>query len=174
MIKKIKFRKVKILLGAFISLLLFLSSFYFLLKPEFFIRNVFTKVIIIQILGVIGMIYFLALFYSILNLFSRKYAIIITDEFLIDNSKYESFGKVDWNTILRIEKFKKKSIQIFVDENVIKNQKMNILENFLVLMHNWNYKRSIIISNALLDCSIEQLYEEIILAHEKHKKTINN
>ena len=47
---------------------------------------------------------------------------------------------------------------------------MNILENFLVLMHNWNYKRSIIISNALLDCSIEQLYEEIILAHEKHKK----
>ena len=170
MIKKIKFRKVRILLGAFISLLLFLSSFYFLLKPEFFIRNVFTKVIIIQILGVIGMIYFLALFYSILNLFSRKYAIIITDEFLIDNSKYESFGKVEWNTILRIEKFKKKSIQIFVDENVIKNQKMNILENFLVLMHNWNYKRSIIISNALLDCSIEQLYEEIILAHEKHKK----
>ncbi|MQP24137.1 hypothetical protein GFJ94_03555 [Flavobacterium sp. LMO8] len=170
MIKKIKFRKVKILLGAFITLLLFLSSFYFLLKPEFFIRNVFTKVIIIQILGVIGMIYFLALFYSILTLFSRKYAIIITDEFLIDNSKYESFGKVEWNTILRIEKFKRKSIQIFVDENFIKNRKMNILENFLVLMHNWNYKRSIIISNALLDCSIEQLYEEIILAHEKHKE----
>jgi hypothetical protein len=128
----------------------------------------------IQILGIIGVLYFSPLFYSFLKLFSRKNAIKITDEYLIDYSKYESFGKIEWKNISKIQRLKKESIELFINKSFFQNRKMNLLEKFLVLMHNWSYKRSIIISSALIDCNIEELYEDITIAYEKHKKTTHN
>ncbi|MFT7250866.1 MAG: hypothetical protein ACI9FW_000583 [Flavobacterium sp.] len=166
MIKDYKFDKKRILLGVFISICMIMFSILFLLKPEVFIRNIFMQTELIQILGITGLAYFLAIFYSVIKLFPRKYAIQITDEFLLDNSKYESLGKIRWQNISKIERIKKKGIQIFVNESVFQNVKLNILEKFLLFMGNWNYKKSIIISSAFIDCNIEELYENIILAYK--------
>lgn len=171
---EIKFRKERIILGIMISLLMFTFSFYFILKPEIFIRNVFMKILHIQILGIIGIVFFSALFFSIIKLYFRKYALLITEEFIIDNSRYESLGKIEWQNISKIKIIKKKSIEIFVNESVFQNRKLNVIKNFLLFMENWNYKKSIIISNAFLDCNIEELYEKIIVTYESYKKTTHN
>ena len=171
---EIKFRKERITLGIIISLLLLTFSVYFILKPEIFIRNVFMKILHIQILGIIGIVLFSALFFSILKLYSKKYALCITEEFIFDNSRYESSGKIEWQNISKIERIKKKSIEIFVNESVFQNKKLNLIKKFLMFMGNWNYKKSIIISSTFLDCSIEELYENITKTYQSYKKTTHN
>jgi hypothetical protein len=174
MIKDFKFNKKRIFLGIFFSLLMLLISIFFVLKSEIFIRNVFMKTIHIQILGTIGIMYFSFLFYSLLRLFPRKYALIVSDEYLIDHSRYESFGKIEWKNISKIQKIKKESIELYLNKSVFQNRKMNLLEIFLVFMHNWNFKKSIIISSALMECSIEELFNEITFAYQNHKKINTN
>jgi len=167
---EIKFRKERITFGIIFFLIMFTFSFFFIMKPEIFIRNVFMKEFHIQIIGIIGIVYFSVLFISFLKLYSTKYAISITEEFIIDNSRYESLGKIEWQNISKIERIKKKGIEIFVNDTVFQNRKLNLIQKFLMFMGNWNYKKSIIISSALLDCSIEELYENITKTYQSHKK----
>ena len=62
----------------------------------------------IQILGLIGILYYSSLLFSYLIILPRKYAITISDDYLIDSSKYESLGKIKWTDISKIKKFNKK------------------------------------------------------------------
>ena len=89
---------------------------------------------------------------------------------MIDNSRYESFGKIEWKKISKIQRIEKYSIELFLNKSVFEDRKINLLKKFLLFMGNWNYKKSIIISSVALDCSVEELYEEINLAHKKDKK----
>ncbi|GER59129.1 hypothetical protein ULMA_12370 [Patiriisocius marinus] len=123
----------------------------------------------ILIIGTIGFVYFPLLIFSFLKIIKRKYAILITDEFLIDNSKFESIGSIEWKSISNIKRLKKKSIELDIIKSVLQKRKMNLLEKFFAFMHNWNYKESIIISSALIDCSIEELYETISETWENNK-----
>lgn len=167
--KEIKFKKNRILLGIlFFSLMLF-ASICFLINPELFLRNVFMKVRHVQLIGVIGIIFFSSLLFSFFKIIRRKYAIQITDDFLIDNYKYESFGKIKWSDITKIQRLKKRSIEIFIKRDLYKTKKINLLKKFLRFMSNWNYKKSIIISSALTDSSIEVLFEEITNAYRTNK-----
>lgn len=163
---KIRFKKEKVLVGIFFSLLMLLFSISFLIKSEIYTRNFYMDKYI-RFIGIIGILYFSGLFYSILKLFSQKYAILITNEYLIDNSRYESIGKIEWKNISKIQRIKRKSIELVVNKNVLKNRKVNPLEKFLLFMHNWNYKDSIIISCNLIDCDIEDLYHKINFMYQK-------
>ncbi|WCO03577.1 STM3941 family protein [Psychroserpens ponticola] len=167
--KEIKFKKNRILLGIlFFSLMLF-ASIWFLANPELFLRNVFMKEKHIQTIGIIGVIYFSALLFSFFKILRKKYAIQITDDFLIDNSKYESLGKVKWRDITKIQRLKKRSIEVFVKRDIHKTRKRNLLSKFLAIMNNRNYKESIIISSALTDISIEDLFEGITSTYKTNK-----
>lgn len=167
--KKIKFNKSRILFGLlFITLMLF-SSIYFLVNPKIFLRNKLMKIEHIQIIGILGIIYFPILIFSLLNNLKKKYAIVITNDFLIDNSKYEAFGKIKWKDITKIQRKKKRSIEIFVKKDLLKNRKMNFIKRFLNLMHNWNYNDSIIISSTLTEYNIDNLYEMIMKTYENNK-----
>ncbi|WAC02902.1 hypothetical protein N7U66_04985 [Lacinutrix neustonica] len=131
----------------------------------------------IQIIGIIGIAYFSTLLYSFLRILPRKYAILISDDFLIDNSKYESLGKIRWCDISEIQRFKKNNIELTLNKTVFKTKKRNLLKRFLTFMHNWNYKKNILISSALIDCNLEELFETISVAYEKtdsNKKTTHN
>lgn len=161
--KEIKFKKNRIFLGILLFSLMFSVSIYFLINPEIFLRNVFMRVEHIQ---TIGIVYFSVLLYSFLKILPRKYAIQITDDFLIDNSKYESLGKIKWKDISEIQKLKKRNIELILIKDM---PKINLLKKFLSIMHNWNYKKSILISSALIDCSIDDLFETISVNHKNNK-----
>ena len=166
--KEIKFKTRKVFIGIVFCAILLVFSISFLLKPEIYIRNVFATTLRIQIIGVIGVLYFLPLIYSLVRIFPRKYAIRITDEFLIDKSKYESLGKIKWSEISKVQRFKKRNIQVFLKTDLTTN-KSNLLKRHLRFMHNWNNKKSILISSALLDCSIDELFETISASHKNNK-----
>lgn len=121
----------------------------------------------IKIIGIIGIIFASSELYSFIRLLPRKYAIIITEKCLIDNSKYESLGKIEWKDISKIQRFKKNNIEFFLNKDILKNE--NLLKRFLTFMHNWNYKKSILISSALIDCSTEDLFVTISEAYEKNR-----
>lgn len=171
MIKEYKFNKKRILLAIFVLLLMLLLSIYFLLEPEKFIKKTFSKkeqIQVLTIIGIIGFFLYSASIFSLLKILPRKYAIQITDEFLIDNSKYESFGKIEWKNISKTQRIKKYSIELLLNESIFNERKNNLLKKFLLFMGNWNYKKSIIISSSILDCNVEELYKEINLAHKKN------
>jgi len=132
-----------------------------------YLRNVFSKVERIQIFGIIGIIYFSTLLYSLIKVSKRKYAIRITDEFLVDHSKYESLGEIRWKDIIKIQRLKKNNIEIFLNVTVFKTKKSNLLKRFLRFMSNWNHKKSILISSAGLDCTTEELFRAISIAYKK-------
>lgn len=163
-----KFSTKKIVIAFLVVLLMLFFAIVFVLKPAFFSQNVFIQIGVIQTLGVVGMVYFVALAYSFLKLSTRTYAITITDDALIDHSRYESFGKIEWKNISAIQRVKKESIELFVNETYFENRKMSLLKKGLVYMHNKNYKQSIVISSALLDCNVETLYAAISKTYKMH------
>lgn len=145
------------------------ASVYFVISPEKFVRNMFMKTIYIQTVSIFGIVYFSTLLYSFFKILPRKYAILISNDFLIDNSKYESLGKIRWDDISKIQKLKKRSIEIYFKEDFYKVEEINILKRFLTIMHNWNYKKSTIISSALIDSSTQDLFNEIMNAYKANK-----
>ncbi|MFK8104054.1 MAG: STM3941 family protein [Saprospiraceae bacterium] len=167
--KEFKFRRGRILLGLTFFVLQLLLYISFLLNPEIYIRNVFIAERGIQIIGIIGFIYSSAVVFSFVSILPRKRALRITDEFLVDHSKYESLGKISWKDIISVQRLKKNNVEVSLHPVVFKSKKSNLVKRFLRFMHNWNPKKSILISSALLDVSIEELFETILLTYEKNK-----
>ena len=167
MYREFKFKKGKVLFGLIFYALLLLIFISFLINPEIYIRNVFMTERSIIIIGIIGIIYSSSLLYSFIRLLFRKYSIKITEEFLIDNSKYESLGKIEWKDISKIQRFKKNNIELTINRDILKNK--NLLKRFLTFMHNWNYNKNILISSALINCSTEELFVTISEAYERNK-----
>ena len=166
--KIINHNKGKIIFGSIFSLVFFSFSALFILTPHSFVRNAFTTTNKIQLIGSIGVIYFSILTLSFFKLSQQKKAIVISQDHLIDNSRFESIGKIEWQEIIEIKKLKKSSLEIIVREGFIKNTKQNILKKFLRYMHNWNNKSSIVISTTLLNCSRQELYESIVQNKKRH------
>lgn len=120
----------------------------------------------IRVWGVISGVYFLFLSYSFIKIIPRKFAIIVSKDFLIDNSKFEALGAIKWSDISKIQLKKKQSLEVLFYQPMSKNK--SIIQKFLLFMGNWNYKKSIIISSALLECTIEELYDVISKAHKDY------
>ncbi|VXB19607.1 conserved hypothetical protein [Flavobacterium sp. 9AF] len=171
---RINFNKKRIVFGILFIIVMLSISIWFILEPKIFIRNFLMKEWHITLLGIIAMMYFLALLYSFLNLVPRSYALIITEEFFIDNSKYETIGKIRWDEIYKIKRIKKNCIQIFLKKGIIQRVNNNLLKKFLRWSHNWDYKNSIIISSALLECDIDYLEKKIMQAYKKSKRAPNS
>lgn len=170
MYKEIKFKKNRVILGILFFSLMLCVSVFFVVNPEVFVRNVFIKIWYIQFIGLAGIVYYLTLLYSFFRILPRKYAIIITDDYLIDNSKYESLGKIRWTDISKIQRLKKRSIEMFLRMDGYKTEKKSFLKRFLSMLHNWNYKKSILISSALMECSVEELFDLIVRTYRLNKK----
>ena len=168
--KEIKFKKWKILSGVIFFVFMLTVSISFLLTPDRFIRNAFMTAEHIQTIGIMGLVYFSTLLFSLVKLLTRKYAILITDEFLVDNSRYESLGKIRWADISNIQRLQKRSIELNLNQGMLKTSNRNLLKRFLNFMHNWKYNKSIVISSALLECGINELYEVISEAHKESLK----
>lgn len=168
MVQEVKFRKVRILLVILISILMLIVSLSFVFKPEIYTRELSNN-ILIKILGALGIIHHLALTYTLFQIYSRKYAFLISDNFFIDNSRYESLGKIEWKNINSIQRISGNCIQIYLDYNILQNCNVNLLKKYLLFMKNWNYKNSIIISCTLTEYTCEKLFYEITCAIENQK-----
>jgi hypothetical protein len=166
---EIKFKKSKIFYGIILYMILIFFSVLFITEPKIFIRNVFMKEWNIILLGVISSIYFMIQLFSFFYIAMKRNGIIINNEYFIDNSKYEAIGKVKWNEVSNIKRIKKTGIQIFFKENLNKRLDINFIQRFLLIMHNWDYKNSIIISSALLECDVDCLEKNFVKAYKKSK-----
>lgn len=166
---EIKFKKSKIFYGIILYMILIFFSVLFITEPKIFIRNVFMKEWNIILLGVISSIYFMIQLFSFFYIAMKRNGIIINNEYFIDNSKYEAIGKVKWNEVSNIKRIKKTGIQIFFKENLNKRLDINFIQRFLLIMHNWDYKNSIIISSALLECDVDCLEKNFVEAYKKSK-----
>ena len=125
-----------------------------------------------QIIGILALPFFVALLFSFSRLLTRKYAIIISDDYLIDNSRYESFGIIYWEEISKLRRKGETNVVLVLREPSIKRKGLSFLKKYLLFMHNWNYKDGFLISSALLDCSIEEL-EKVISGAFRNAKSNN-
>lgn len=169
MIKIIKFKKRKVLLGIVFFAIYFAIVIGFIFYPEGMMKHLHTKdKKLVQIPFLIVSIFPFTMLYSYLRILFRKKAIIITSEYLIDNSKYESFGKIEWKDISKIRRVKKNNIQIFLNPIRLKT---NPLKTFIRFIGpNSEFRKSILISDTLLDCSIKELYKTISKTYKEYKK----
>ncbi len=169
MCKEIKFKKSRIVFGLLFSVLMLSFSIWFIVDPEIFIRNFLMEMWHIQLIGIIGVIFFTTLLYSFIKIYNRKWALRITNDYFIDNTKYEAIGKTLWENVEKIQRKKKYTLEIFLKENITSYTNQNLVQKFLLFMQNWNYNKSILISSALLECDIEELEEMMSVAYENYK-----
>lgn len=158
-----RYNKKRIGLGLIFFLVLNAFGVWFIIEPKIFIRNFLMKEWHIQLLGVLAFLYSLLMLCSyIVLLFNKKEAFIISDTYLIDNSRHESIGKIYFNEIYKIERIKKDCLKIVLKESIFKTKKLNILQRVLLIINNWNPKKSIIVSCALMNCEIHDLEASIL------------
>ena len=168
--ERINFNKKRIILGILFGLVFLRLSVWFILEPERFMRNFMSSETKNVVFGIVASIFFLAGLFSIVMLLPRKCALIIGEEYIIDRSRYEAIGKIRWDEISKIQRLKKKSIQFFFkDGKRIQSPNDNLLKRFLRWSHNWEYKKSIIISSAFLECDIDTLEMKIKKAYRRSR-----
>ncbi len=165
MIKEIKFKKTRILLGILFFTIYLITTLYVVYNPDGMTEHMHSKREYTQIIWSLFSVFPFSMMISFIIIFFRQKAIIITEKYLIDYSKYESLGKIKWTDITKIKRVKKTNIQIFLEPTKIKT---NPFKTFLRFMTNWNYKDSILISSTLLDCEIDELYKVISTTYEKN------
>ena len=124
---------------------------------------------LLRIIGVFYSFYFIAITYSLFKIYSRKYAFIIANDFFIDNSRYESFGKIQWININEVRTIKKNLIQFKLSKDVTGNNNLNLFQKFLSFMNNWNYKDDIIISTTFTQINRDELLDEILKKLQNQK-----
>ena len=167
---EIKFKKKRIILGIIFFSIFLSLSIWFIVNPKIFIRNFLMTESHIILLGLIGVITYIPFLFSFITILPRKVALTITDNYLIDRSKYESLGKISWGDVAKIKRIKKRSLRITFKKPIFENKKMFFVKRFLLFMQNWDYKDSIIISTALLECDIDYLEDKILEAYKNYKK----
>jgi hypothetical protein len=164
------FNKKRVGFGVAVFAVLNVVSICFIIYPEIFIRNFLMKKEAIQIVGFLSFIYSLLMFYSFLVLlFRKKEAFIISEDYLVDNSKFESVGKVYFSEIMKVKRLNKNSLEITLKAPIFNSKKLNFIKKVICMLNNWNYKNSIIISSALLDCDIKSLEKDVLEAWESYK-----
>jgi hypothetical protein len=170
--KKVFFNRKKVLLALLFFIVYNAISIWLIYYPERFVRNFVIKKEYVQFFGVLSFIFSLTMAYTFVVLvFRRGEALEISDDYLIDNSRFESVGKVYFTEISKVKRKDKNIIEIILKEPVFKSKKLNYIQKIVCILTNWNYKYSIIISSALLDCDIEGLEKDILVAMNwKNKK----
>lgn len=158
--------------GILFFIVFFFFGIWFLLTPDIFIRNFVMKKIHIQILGVVVLLFSLINIYSFTWIFlSKKPALIIRKDCLIDRIKYESIGEICFRDITGVKKNNKNTIKVVMNKPVYKSRRLDVLQKILLISNNWNYNDSIIISSALLECDIETLEKSILHHFNTYKKS---
>ncbi|WP_298892417.1 STM3941 family protein [uncultured Psychroserpens sp.] len=164
-----RYNKKRIGFGLVFFILFNIIGIWFIVEPEIFIRNFLMKEEHIKLIGILLFFYSLFMLCSFILLLNKKEAFIISDNYLIDNSRYESIGKIYFNEIHDVKRVKKYSLKIVLKESIFKIKKLNILQKILLMVNNWNSKNSIIVSSALMNCEIDVLEASISSYMDKYK-----
>lgn len=141
-----------------------------IIKPEDFVNHFFATESKIIITGLIFEVFFIPLLFSFIYILPGKVALVITDNYLIDRSRYESLGKIYWSEIAKIRVVKKTYLRITFKKPIFKERKIFFLKQILLFMLNWKYKDSIIITTGFLECDIDYLKNEILSAYRNYKR----
>jgi hypothetical protein len=110
---------------------------------------------------------------SILLMINRKIAIVVSDEYIIDNSSFESLGKIYWSEVIGVQVKARGNLKIEVSNINLKLKKKAFLHKILLHIHNLDYRNSVVISSALLSCTFEE-FEKSILTAFKNSRTANS
>ena len=170
---KFYFDRKRIVLAIIVLVAFAGISVWFIKEPEKFIRNVFMKKFHVQLLGYLSFTSTLIMTSAYLVLlFRRKTALIIADNYLIDNTKFDSVGRIDFDEIISVQKLNKYNVEIGLKESVLESKKMNVLQKIIYLLTNWYWQRySIRITCVhIRDCNRDKLYRLLKTAISQSKK----
>jgi hypothetical protein len=161
--KTIKINNLKLIYLLIIYSIFFKLSLAFILCPDMFVSVLFRNKYILFLIGIISLpIMFLYSISYLLMYLDKKSGMIVTDEYIIDNSQYESLGKIMWKDVKGITKDNKNLVLIMKNKpEYIKKLNLNVFKKTLIFFKNWSYKTTIILNNSTLDCKQEE-FEKII------------
>ncbi len=138
----------------------------------FLIKAFFKKKEYFQLFGYVSLLSGLVMIYAyIMLLFRKKEALIIAGDYLIDNSKFESVGKIHYNEIKKIKKFKKYNVELVLKDEVLNLKKLNFLQKVVFWLNHWYSQRfSVFITCAhIRHCNRDQLYNILTESYQKWK-----
>jgi|GEM_PF-1028442 len=168
--QEFEFEKKKLFKAIIVSSVFLFISVLFVAKPEFFLMNKFIKEYHIITLGIACGLLSTLLILSILLIVNRKTAIVVTENYIIDQCRYESFGKIYWTEIQEIKTVKRGDLKLQFKDLNLKGRRMSYFKRLLLIIANTEYKNSIIISSIWLKWSKEELETSIRTAFENHNK----
>src|SRR5690554_2783647 len=95
-----KVNKKRLFINLLLLIIAWVLAFSLIINPKFFISTIFKNETIIIVSGILGFLYFTCILISrFIFLFKSQIAIQVQNDFFIDNSSYESVGKVYWENV---------------------------------------------------------------------------
>lgn len=174
--KRYEYNKFRITISILGLLMLFIMGWVLVWKLEVFKRGLLIK----DFIALFGMFFLgmivLQIITFIILLFRMTSAVIITDEYLIDNTKYHSFGKIPWDKITSVSVIKhnngKESIELFLSIEFSEELKLDILKKILLWFDNYGDKSKIVLRSTFLNINMEELKKNIISTFKKNNDLV--
>lgn len=163
-----KVNKKRLFINLLLLIIAWVLAFSLIINPNFFISTIFKNETIIIVSGILGFLYFTCILISrFIFLFKSQIAIQVQNDFFIDNSSYESVGKVYWENVKDISlaetKLGNKYIKIHIKEGSLNQnfQNLNVLKRVLIIFKNWKFKSQILIFSDFIEADINELYNTL-------------
>lgn len=103
-------------------------------------------------------------------LFKKNPAIIITDKYIIDNSRYYSFGKIPWSEIKHLNLVTpssgRKYIELHLDTEFYTLVKLNKFKKILLWFDHYGNKSIVYLRGTFVNCNMD----EIASVYNNYKK----
>lgn len=170
MIERFSYNRKRVGFGICFFIIAVFFSVWMINKPENFVRNFLLIKEHVQVIGFFLFIYGTLMLYSFIQLFFFKSeAFSISEDCLVDNSRYESLGVIHFKEIEKVERIKKHSLKLVLKSSINETRKIHFFKKVVFIANNWSFGNSVIVSSALLDCDIDHLEKVIITALKKYK-----
>lgn len=163
-------KKSRIIFSIIVAVLFSCLSLWLILEPEKFLRNYFSRVWMIQLLGGLvlycGVIWF---FSGFTFLFRKGYALEIGKDYLIENARFESVGEIKYDDIKRVSEFKKYSVEIVFKDGNFLSSRLSIVKKIVHLVNDWGIKNRVVFSCQSIDGDRKEIVSVIQKAIKEYR-----
>lgn len=175
--REYKFKNVRIVFAVSIALLfilgVFVYFFEYIFPKEVIVNSDPTFIILVIILFFSGCFIMLKIIELFILLLKKTPAIIVTDKYIIDNSRYYSYGKIPWNKIENLNLITtpsgKKYIELHLEREFYTSIKLNMLKKIMLWFDHYGNKSTIYLRKTFVNCNMEEIY----IVYNDYKENVN-
>lgn len=160
---------------AILQIIFVVGGLWMVLYPETFVYHLLPSKAFVWVIGMVTSVYFGFVFFLSLSIYTRKIALIITNEGIIDYSSFIRNGLIPWEHIKEISQTYEGSVFMIkiglFDPDFIIEKEHNFIKRFLLKKQNRKFGSPVIIPMVALNSYVDTLERQLKERWELYRQT---